>query len=547
MSVISKFKNKQKIIEKALNLSPNKIKQEITNHFLSNKPKNDDELHMFIQVALGLKIPRNAVCSEHAGVFDFIADAFFERYSKQIILANRTGGKTIGVAALNVCEAFFKPGCGIVSIGGSKQQAEKCYTYTVEFINSNPALAKHIPPHGSLMSRTKLNNGSYFKVLASSERSVHHDHVPKVRLDEVELIEPSIYEGAISIPLTKNGIKANILLTSTRFKPFGLMQKLLDTSRERGYKIYIFCYKDISERCPDSRSGKVDTTYYINKSKREIITPEEYFSLSDKLEYKRFEMLNKCQECTLAPSCTGDLKRATGWYLIDDLIDKYTEEEHVWASQWECLEPYRGNVAFPEFDSTKSERELTYNPNWPIYCTMDFGWSAPFFATWFQVDHHGWIYFIDEYSVSRTLAKDYGKVLKERGATLENDRFFKYIEVEYHGDPAGKSGNEVSGLSPIEELKRLYSIYVKTRKIKPNDRFNFLRKKMSGVKGKTELYIDKTKCPLLFEAFSAARIKETKDDQEKSEELKRDKNIHGIDAASYGIANVFQIKKAYAY
>jgi len=231
-----KVKEASKVLDLVFGKSVDEVKNSLTEYFLSNPPQNDDELHTFIKVALGINIPRVPVCKHHSAVFDFVADAFFERARKQIVLANRTGGKTLGVAALNVCEALFKPGCGAVSIGGAKHQAEKCYNYSVDFFNNNNAINRYLD--SSLMSRTKLKNGSYFKVLASSERSVHHDHVQKVRLDEVELMDSSIYEGALSIPLTKNNITSNLLLTSTRFKPFGLMQKLIDSHRERGYKLY---------------------------------------------------------------------------------------------------------------------------------------------------------------------------------------------------------------------------------------------------------------------------------------------------------------------
>lgn len=539
-----KVKETNKVLNFCFGKSVSEIKKELTEYFLDNPPQNDDELHTFIKVALGINIPRVSVCKHHSAVFDFVADAYFERVRKQIVLANRTGGKTLGVAALNVCEALFKPGCGAVSIGGAKQQAEKCYNYAVDFFHNNMGINKQL--ESSLMSRTKLRNGSYFKVLASSERSVHHDHVPKVRLDEVELMDASIYEGALSIPLTKNGIRSNLLLTSTRFKPFGLMQKLIDSHRERGYKLYTFCYKDIAENCPDSRSGKAQTIYYINKKARKILSPEDYSLEKDRNGYNRYIMFDKCINCKIAPTCNGDLKRANGWYLIEDLIDKYEEEEHVWDSQWECLTPYQGDLAFSDFDSDKSAKDITYNPNWDTYCSVDFGWAANFYACWFQIDYRGWIYFIDEYTVNKTLTKDYGKILATRGTKIKENKII-YRNVEFHGDPAGKSGNEVSGLSPIEELWNLYKIKVKTRRISPNDRFNFIRKKMSGTAGVPELYIDSVKCPVLYRAFCSATLEKTTDGKEQSENIVRDENMHAIDGCSYGIANVFNIKKAVAY
>ena len=542
MEILKQLQTNKNFVQQLLNSSKDDIKKELTEYFLANPPKTDDELHTFISVAFGITIPRYAVCPNHSGVFDFIADAFFERYPKQIVLANRTGGKTLGVAVLNVCEAIFKDKCGIVCIGGAKQQAEQSYEYSVDFLRENPVLWDRVMPRGSLMSKTDFKNQSVLKVLSSSEKSVHHGHVPKVRLDEVDLIEPQIFEGALSIPLTKNNIKSNLLLTSTRFKPFGLMQKLIDSANQRGYKVYTFCYKDIAERCPDKRSGITSAVYYIHRKERKLLNSEEFIKIKDKKdEYVRYEMFDGCQFCQLATTCCGDLKRANGWYLIDDLLNKYSEESHMWDSQWECRLPYQGDLAFSVFDSEKSCKTITYNPNWDTYCSMDFGWAAPFYAVWFQVDWYGRIYIIDEYMVRNTIAKDYGKVLYNRGMNI-NGNYIRYKNVKFHGDPAGKSGNEVSGLSPIAELKKLYQIDVKTKKINPTARFNVIRKKMIGNNGETDFFIDKDKCPVLYQAICAAQLKKNIEGQEASEEIVRDDNvIHMIDALSYGIANVFKI------
>jgi len=287
----------------------------------------------------------------------------------------------------------------------------------------------------------------------------------------------------------------------------------------------------------------VPTTYYIHRKDRKILSPEIYVKVEErKSEYVRCEkMFDSCAFCKIATSCCGDLKRAAGWYFIDDLIDKYSDEAHVWDSQWECRVPYQGDLAFSVFDRDKSTKTITYTPGWDTYCGMDFGWNAPFYAVWFQLDWYGNVYIFDEYSVRKTIAKDYGLVLATRGTTIDGS-FVRYRGVEFHGDPAGKSGNEVSGLSPIAELKKLYNIKVHTKKIKPNNRFNLIRKKMVGNNGETQLFIDPDKCPILYQALASAQLEKSADGKEVSEAIVRDNDvIHAIDGFSYAIANVFKI------
>lgn len=82
------------------------IDQAILDHFLEidnqgkfvNPPKTPDELHLFIQVAFGVTIPRKAVVPGHKAPFDLISDLFFEKHTKNALaFANRTGGKSLWI------------------------------------------------------------------------------------------------------------------------------------------------------------------------------------------------------------------------------------------------------------------------------------------------------------------------------------------------------------------------------------------------------------------------------------------------------------------
>lgn len=514
---------------------------EITRCFLEKPPKTDEELHYFIEVVLGVKIPTKAICSDHDAPFSFIADLFFERISKALVMANRSGGKTYDVGALNTCESIFKAGCGIISIGGSEQQANKQYSYTQEFFNRSELLSSMLVD--SLIHKTTLTNKSHFKILASSEKAVHHDHVPKVRMDEVELIDHKIYQGAISIPQsdTVNKIRQSVLATSTRFKPKGLMQVLVDEAAKRGYKIYKWCYKEISEHCDDVRSGKTPTKYWVNRKKRSILTDSQFQAITTDVSdpkkragYIQRTMRNRCINCILASSCQGDLKKGDGYYLIDDLIDKYIEDVSVWDSQWECRRPYAGELTYDEWDTDANVMRVSFLPELEVYCGIDFGYNCPFYACWFQIEPLGCVRVFKELWERKKLIKWIGPKLKEISSKIG-------VKVKYYGDVAGKRTNEISGTSPIGELKKKYGIYVRARKIHIVNRVNVLRARIIDAEGKPGLVVDSEACPKLVEAFETNHLPSLDDitGHENDEKPIKDNKEHPLDALGTGLAHLF--------
>ena len=62
-----------------------------------NPPKDDEQLHLFIDVALGFSVPRKRVVPHHRAPFEFIADLYFERVKNVLGFANRAGGKCLAL------------------------------------------------------------------------------------------------------------------------------------------------------------------------------------------------------------------------------------------------------------------------------------------------------------------------------------------------------------------------------------------------------------------------------------------------------------------
>ena len=83
----------------------------------------------FISAEFDIDLPWQSFTAGHSTPFDFIADAYFERYAILLAQGPRGGGKTRIFSILDVASMRFKPGIEIVAIAGSEDQVRKGYTY----------------------------------------------------------------------------------------------------------------------------------------------------------------------------------------------------------------------------------------------------------------------------------------------------------------------------------------------------------------------------------------------------------------------------------
>jgi hypothetical protein len=124
-------------------------------------PINDDELHDWINAELGIDIPRTAVCDGHVSPFQFIADLYFNRENSVIVMANRGGSKTFGVAVLHYLNGTFKPGIEGFTFGATEAQSKRAYAHLKSLIRK--ANADNI--ENSLESKTTWKNGSSLEIV----------------------------------------------------------------------------------------------------------------------------------------------------------------------------------------------------------------------------------------------------------------------------------------------------------------------------------------------------------------------------------------------
>ena len=468
-------------------------------------PKTKRDLKNYVKVFLGVNVPDRKICHEHSSPMDYLWHTFRDTKTvawasspcmhgqdghatnaDAIVWANRAGGKTEIAAIATLLDCIFKPKCQVRILAGSGEQASRMYDYLVEFLYRGFQDVLTKPP---FKTKCHFKNGSSTEVLTQSARSVRGQHIQKLRCDEVELFDDEVYNAAKFTTQSKNGITAGMELISTMHQPYGIMQKIVSSGMQHGTPIFKWCIWETIEKCID----------------------------------------RNCSQCPLWQDCRGKAKNAAGYLSIDDCITQMRRASRAgWEAEMLCKRPSRENVVFDEFDSAIHVQPVTFNPDLPLYRTLDFGFVNPFVCLWIQVDEDGKIFVIDEYVRSRATINIHAEEMKRRTPISEDKMAATFC------DPAGKSVNDVTGTSTVREL-RSHGIEVRFRKSGILEGIELIRRAIRSGDGQSSLVIS-PKCRCLIEAMESYHYPQAGSN---SNELPLKDGVydHPIDALRYFFIN----------
>lgn len=428
-------------------------------------PHSKRDLKNYVKAFLNVDVPDKRICPEHCSPLDYLWHSFSADGKPQtrptrradrsnadaIVWANRAGGKTELAAMATLLDCVLKPNCHVRILGGSGEQAARMYEYLIDFLQNGF--------HGylagpALKSKCRFTNGSSVEVLTQSAKSVRGQHIQKLRCDELELFDEEVFSAAQFATQSKAGITAAMELISTMHRPYGLMHEAVVSAVRLGTPIFKWCLWEVIEECVD----------------------------------------RNCSRCPLWPDCRGKAKAANGYLKIDDCITQMSRASRAgWEAEMLCNKPSRQNVVFDEFDPNVHIQRLDFDPNLPLYRTLDFGFVNPFVCLWIQVDDSGIIRVIDEYVRSRATIDVHAEQMKSRTPIPEEQVAATFC------DPAGKSVNDVTGTSAVRELRSV-GITVRSRRSSILEGIEYIRRAIRSGDGQCRLIIS-PRCRRLIEAM----------------------------------------------
>src|SRR5262249_14102223 len=215
----------------------------------------------------------------------------------------------------------------------------------------------------------RYKNGSHVAILAASPTAVRGPHVPTLKLDEVDEIEPDIRESAMGMAMEIRGARASVLMTSTWHRVAGPMAELVERGKAGAFPVDTYCIFEVLERCPDERSGP---------------------------------NLENCPGCPLVGWCHADCRpgdpagpgavgpalprarRSGGYYATDALLHKLQAVSlRVFESDYLCLRPRAAGAWFTMFDeAVHVSLGSEFDPALPVHLAVDPGVCTG--AVWFQ-------------------------------------------------------------------------------------------------------------------------------------------------------------------
>ena len=386
-----------------------KAKQDLTYQARNKKPNTAGELWWYIKYFFNFEMPHKACCPNHQTPFDMVWCLYKNIYSEFAVLGSRASFKTLSLAVSEALDLIFGDS-SIIHIGAIDKQAQKCYSYVKKFLI--PMFVDMV--RESLMIRTVLNNGNVLEIIPCTLQQVNGPHESKVRWDEVEIAQKLAYEESKGIPVSnsRTGEPPSIVYTSTRKFVSGLFGGELKRLRRQGKPVLTFCYKDVTRRCEDSRSGKVPAVVFVNK---------ETFQWSKtqlNKDMHPFMVFDKCFNCSLIATCTGDLKRSNGIIPINDAETRFgSATPEFWIAQGECRRPMRKGLMIYNFDEQLNVAKIDWKmfldrggrfdeDNWYFVAGKDFNYNPDATLLAMINKNSDKIYFIKEFNFSMKTLPD---------------------------------------------------------------------------------------------------------------------------------------------
>ncbi len=470
-------------------------------------PATRHDLKNYAKVFLGIDIPNERICPEHNAPMDYLWHSFTadlahirgtrdeRRGTKNadcVVWANRAGGKTELAAVATLLDCIFKPDCRIRILGGSGEQSGRMYEYMTSFLNNGFDEFLSSP---ALKTKCRFINGSSIEVLTQSATSVRGQHIQKLRCDEVELFDEDVFSAAKFTTQSTDNIIAAMETISTMHRPYGLMQKIVSDAQKLDTPVFKWCVWEVIEKCTD----------------------------------------RNCSQCPLWSDCQGKAKRANGYLKIDDCITQMRRASRAaFEAEMLCKRPSLENIVFNEFDPDPHVKSIDYDPNLPLYRSLDFGFVNPFVCLWIQVDSTGVVRVIDEYVRTRATVDVHADELKTRTPCSEEKVAATFC------DPAGAGVNDVTGTSTVRELRSL-GIQVRYRKSTILEGIELIRRAIRRGDGKNSLII-LPRCPRLIEALRCYHYPDS-GTADNELPLKDGLYDHPIDALRYFFVNYTQPAK----
>ncbi|MEM6749925.1 MAG: hypothetical protein AAGA57_05180 [Planctomycetota bacterium] len=319
------------------------------------RPRNPDELWALVHGWFDLDVGRSTLDPASTPPLRYLATSFFEP-KDTVVWASRGAGKTLLGAVATMLDLAFRPGVQVRILAGSLEQGQRMYEH-LRALAERPILRPALDG-APTQRRLALAHGGRVEVLAGSQRSVRGVRVHRLRCDEVDELDPDLWQAAQLTTVSQQPqssennapppIPGAVEALSTLHRPHGLMANLTRRAQADG-RLLRWNALDVAARCEPQRP---------------------------------------CEGCPLWNDCQGRAKQARGFIPIEDLIQQRLRvSDTTWEAEMMCRRPTRSDVVYAGFSRERHVCERAPEGDHLIALAgLDLGLRSPSVWLWALAD-----------------------------------------------------------------------------------------------------------------------------------------------------------------
>jgi hypothetical protein len=324
-----------------------------------------------------------------------------KRHRKMLFYASRFSFKTLIMAAVEFMVAIHDHR-GVAHFASTMEQAQKCYSDYFQTLFLNRPFFASIRNNltEATARKCKFEDGTKIICLPVTRRAVQSQHESLLCRDEIDVVQDikAYYDldgVPISMPDKRPAIDVGI---SVRKSAFGLVQREIEAAAEGVRQMFVGHWNiiDVTERCPDSRSGTKPVTLYVREGSMHVVDQDGFNKLDggDKLIYHPTNGLSSTPEeealaktekraapgcfsnCKLFAACLTNLKRQESksvWLktIADTEAQLLKTEETTFIASFLSRKPPSDGLVYTRFDqkNIKTYREMYQifsGEEWPL-------------------------------------------------------------------------------------------------------------------------------------------------------------------------------------
>ena len=532
-------------------------------------PSSKDELRDWIIFFLDVYLADQAINDGNSSPMDFVWDIYNAaiidkeaKYRDFVGMAARSSQKTLSCAVLEFLFLLFDKYRDYIHLGAIDMQSRVCYRYVRQYADKSIFAKDCI--ESSKMSETVSTTGRRLVISRGTMNSVNAIHGSLI-LDEVDLMPKNIFNEARGMLTSTTQAKYITVCISSRKFAFGNMENLLSKSSDidSTLKIHKWGLLEMTEPCPDERSGTELEDYYVDEERLIALTELEYKKeMASKDKFVKLQGYKNCGACGFFSVCKGRLKQekkynpyfvpiedAVRFFKNDDIeffksqrmnskpskigliypdfdpiihLKRYWEMMEVFTGENYVDPPEHGDLPLPQVMKKFAEKGCKF------FVGIDWGFTNPFVALLLAIDGQDRVYVIDHITTTGH---------SDAECVLMTARRWGGVPLTLYPDTENPSG--------IKELKTIIDgqklpWFVSNKTIKDISLGIGITRNFLRIPGTTQTRLTiHHSVAILISEFKKYRKKLRKSDGEVLE-APEDQDNHALDALRYILATIFQ-------